>query len=314
VNDALASMRAQVPETPLVRSVALSRAFDADIWLKNETVSPIGSFKIRGALTALLRARARSQLGAVVTSSTGNHGLAIAHCAELLGVRAHVFLPESPNPLKRARIEALGANVYLEGSDLDASKELAIAFAKTHGYLFVDDGESIDVIEGAGVIGVEIGAALAHVDDVVVPMGSGSLASGVGLGVKSIHPNVRVTTVQAEGSPAMTESFCAKRPIARAASTIADGLICRVPAHLALAALEKYVDAAITTSEEALLCAVRAIALEAHILVEPSGAAAVAGAWSLRSELRGRRVVLVLTGSNIGEELLRRALDAPPLF
>ena len=179
------------------------------------------------------------------------------------------------------------------------------------GLIFVDDGEGLGVMEGAGTVGLEVARALPALDFFLVPMGSGSLAGGCGTAVKALHPRARVIAVQTEGSPAMVESFRARRPVPRPIDTIADGLVCREPAALALAALLEVVDDALLTDDATLLAAVHALAIRAHVLVEPSGAAALAGAWSIRDQLRGRTVVLVLTGSNITHELLAAALGNP---
>jgi threonine dehydratase len=130
----------------------------------------------------------------------------------------------------------------------------------------------------------------------------------------AIAPGARVIAVQAKGSPAMVESFHAGRSIECPANTIADGLICRVPAALALAALLAYVDDVRLTSDDDLLSCVRTLAELGHVLVEPAGAAALAGALGDRQAVRGRRVVLVLTGGNVTLEQLSHALSLPPLL
>jgi len=131
-------------------------------------------------------------------------------------------------------------------------------------------------------------------------MGSGSLASGVGMAM----PDARVVAVQAKGSPAMVESFHARRAIERPIDTIADGLVCRVPAQLALDALLEHVDDALAVSDAELLAAARAMILGAHLLVEPSGAAGLAAA--MQHDLRGQSVVVIATGSNITPEVFGR--------
>ena len=152
------------PPTPLVRALLLSRDLDCDLWVKNETVSPIASFKWRGALNDLLR---EPNTRGVVTSSTGNHGQGVAWAAGVVGVPAHIFLPLGANPTKRAKIALLGATIHDGGYDLDAAKETAIAFAAEKGLRFIDDGESEGVIEGAGTIGLEIARELERVDVVL---------------------------------------------------------------------------------------------------------------------------------------------------
>ena len=296
VADAAERLAPYAKPTPLVRSLLLSRDLGCELWIKNETVSPIASFKWRGALNDLLREPSMS----VVTSSTGNHGQGVAWAARVADVTAHVFLPRGANPVKRAKIELLGATIHDTGDDLDDAKAQALAFARAEGLRFVDDGESAGVIEGAGTVGLEIAQELEGVDVVFVPMGSGSLAAGIGLAM----PGAKVIAVQAKGSPAMVESFHARRPIERPIETIADGLVCRVPARLALDLLLEHVDDALTVSDEELLAAMRAMILGAHLLVEPSGAAGLAAA--LRDDLRGKRVVVIATGANVTGEVLAR--------
>ncbi|HEX6096027.1 MAG TPA: pyridoxal-phosphate dependent enzyme [Thermoanaerobaculia bacterium] len=282
--------------TPLVRSLLLSSRLGCDLWVKNETVSPVASFKWRGALNDILREPST----AVVTSSTGNHGQGVAWAARVAGVAAHVFLPLGANLVKRAKIELLGATIHDIGDDLDHAKAIAMQFARDEGLRFIDDGDSPGVIEGAGTVGVEIARQLEHVDVVYVPMGSGSLASGVGMAL----PDAHIVAVQAKGSPAMVESFHARRAIERPIDTVADGLVCRVPAQLALDALIEHVDDAMTVGDDELLAAVRTMILGAQLLVEPSGAAGLAAA--LRHDLRGKTVVVIATGANITEAVLER--------
>jgi threonine dehydratase len=305
-------VRAWLPETPLVRSELLSAALDADVWLKNETVSPIASFKWRGALTAI--SRATGNVSGAATSSTGNHGQGVAWAARALSIPAHIFLPENPNPVKRRMIEAFGATVHIAGGDIDEAKAEAQAFADRERLLFVDDGESLDMMEGAGTVGLEIARRLPEIHTFLVPMGGGTLTVGTAAGVKALQPDARVVAVQAKGAPAMVESFHARRSVERPIDTVADGLVSRVPARLALEGLWALADDATTVSDEALLASVKSLVESAHVLVEPAGAAALAAAWDRRDELRGRRLVLVLSGANITPQLLHRALDGQPLF
>ena len=314
VDRARAAIRVHLPETPLVRSELLSRALAADVWLKNETVSPIASFKLRGALTALLRAREAGATPEAVTSSTGNHGQGVAYAARTVGAVAHIFLPRGANPVKRRMIEALGATIHEGGVDLDDAKADAQGFAASRGLLFVDDGESLDVMEGAGTLGLEVAERLPEIDVLFVPMGSGTLTVGCAVALKGLQPRARVVAVQSSGSPAMVESFHAGRAVERAIDTVADGLVCRVPARLALEGLWTWVDDAVSVPDSTLLRALHALVEHAHVLVEPAGAAALAAAWAARADLRGRRVVLVLTGANVTMPVLEEALSTPGLI
>jgi threonine dehydratase len=308
------AIRPHLPETPLLRSELLSAALAAEVWLKLESASPVASFKARGALTALLRARDRGTLGAAVTASTGNHGQGVAFAARTLGVPAHVFMPDPPNPVKRRMVEAFGAEVHLVGRDIDEAKEAAEGFATERGLPFIDDGESLDVMEGAATVGLEIAERMESVDVAFVPMGSGTLAAGCGAALKHHHHGVKVVAVQSEGAPAMVESFRARRPVERPIDTIAEGLVSRVPARLALEGVWTFVDDAVALPDGALLAGVRTFAEAAHVLAEPSGAAGLAAAWARRDTLAGARVAVVLTGANVTAALLQKAMAGPPLF
>ncbi len=304
-------LRPYLEETPLVRSELLSRALGAEVWLKNETVGPIASFKLRGALTHLLRV---DTLRGAVTSSTGNHGQGVAYAARLLGVPAHIFLPARNNPVKRAMIRAFGATLHEVGDDIDAAKDAARDYAAGHGLEFVDDGESLAMMEGAGTVGLECAERLDRIDWMFVPMGAATLVGGTAAALKALHPAARIVAVQAKGAPAMVESFHARRPVEAPIDTVADGLACRVPARRALAALWALVDDAMTVGDDAMLAALRSTAECAHVLVEPAGAAALAAAWQRRDSLRAARVVLVLSGANVPSDVLREALARAPLF
>jgi threonine dehydratase len=314
VEAALKAIRPYQPETPLVRSTILSRSFRADVWLKNETVSPISSFKIRGALYALMRAQSQAQPAVAVTSSTGNHGQAVAWAAAQLGFAAEIFLPEGCNPVKKAMIQALGARLHEGGSDIDEAKDRARNHGARPGHIFVDDGENLDLMEGAGTVGLETARRLPKIQTAFVPMGSGSLVSGCAAAIKGIHPSARVIAVQAEGAPAMAESFRCRQALERPTATIADGLVCRVPADLALRAVWALVDDVSVVSDDELLAGIRTLIEECHIMVEPSAAAALAAAWQKRHEIEGQTVLLVLTGSNIAPSVLQSAMGHDSLL
>jgi threonine dehydratase len=314
IREAAGALAPYLAPTPLVRSELFSRALAADVWLKNETVTPIASFKLRGALTALRRAAAAGPVNRAVTSSTGNHGQGVAYAAKLLDLHADIFLPEIANPVKKAMIEAFGGTVHLYGKDIDAAKDQAKSLVAETGGCFVDDGDSVDVMEGAGTVGLEIAEALEGIECLLVPIGGGNLVSGCATALKAVQPSAQVVAVQAKGAPAMVESFHAREALERDIDTIADGLECRVPAPLALAVMWERVDDAWLVSDEDLLAGVHALAECAHVLVEPAGAATLAGAWRHREQLAGKRVVLILSGANATVEQLRGALATPPLI
>ena len=284
-------------QTPLYRSVHLSSWFDADVWLKVESANPIASFKSRGATTAISRALSARGIDEIVTSSTGNHGQGVALASSLLDVPCRIFMPADPNPVKLAMIESLGATLDIRSGDLDSTKAEAAAYAAERGAFFVDDGEDVNVMEGAGTVGLEIAESLAHIDDVFLPMGSGTFVSGCATALKALHKDVRILAVQSQESPAMTESFRHRAAVELPAMSVADGLECRVPAVLALEFVLSLVDAVLAVPDTDLLRSVRSLMEVQHLVAEPAGAAALAGAQhasdrAARSDDRpGRRAV-----------------------
>ena len=188
---AVETIRPYLAPTPLLRSELLSARLDADVWLKFETATPIASFKIRGALNAAIHAQ-RSGAQAVVTSSTGNHGQGVAYASRLLGMRAEIFLPQPANPVKAEMIKAFGGNLHEIGEDFDIAKTAALEYASEHDLKFINDGEAIDVMEGAGTIGYEIANQLSDIDLVLIPLGGGNLSSGCATALKALQPGVKV--------------------------------------------------------------------------------------------------------------------------
>ena len=304
---------AHLRPTPLEYSTGLSDLLGADVWLKVETISPIASFKARGALNHILLAMEAGECRGAVTSSTGNHGQGVAYAAKLVGIPADIFLPVSSVAIKKRMIGLFGGTVHEIGHDIDAAKDHAREFALQRQATFVDDGESAAMIEGAATVGLEIAETVADIDRVYAPLGSGVLASGVGLSMLNRQPNAEVIAVQSHGSPAMVESFRAKRPIERPIETFADCIVCRVPAIRALQSLLKWVRDCRLVSDDELLGAMHTMLVLGHILVEPGAAGVLARAFLDREEIRGKRVVLVASGANVDSAMIGRALEKPLL-
>jgi threonine dehydratase len=313
IESALERLRPHLPETPLIRSELLSRAFNADVWLKYEIMSPIASFKLRGALNAVL-VGAKSGIARAVTSSTGNHGQGVAYAARQIGVPADIFIPNPVNPVKAAMMRAFGATVHVVGDDIDMAKDAAREFAKDNAGLFLDDGEDIDIMEGAGTMGLEVVRSLPELDAMVVPTGGGNLASGTATALKGVIPSAKLYSVQASGSPAVAESFHARKIVERPIDTIADGLMTRVPPSLALEVLWELLDDAWLVTDDEILAGIHTLIECAHVLVEPAGSAALAGAWEHKELFADKQIMIMLSGANITTEHVTRALNTKPLF
>jgi threonine dehydratase len=311
---ALATIAEHVPETPLIRSEALSRAFDADIWLKLDCATATASFKLRGALCDLLRAEARGETGGVVASSSGNHGQGVAFGARLLGRNADIFLPEGNNDLKQGMICAYGGRVHVLGTDIDYAREAAIRHAEENGLYFVNDGISLDIMEGAATMATEIARRLDGIDYLIIPVGGGNLTAGCAAVMAEAQPGCRTIGVQPEGAPVIVRSFLEGRPLEVPGESFADGLVSRVTIPFAFEVFCRHVADGWLVGDQPIKAAMHSLAECAHLLAEPSGAAGLAAAWERHTLLKGKRVVLPITGGNASMDQLREALATPPLF
>ena len=225
------------------------------------------------------------------------------YAGRLHAVPVVVFASVHANPLKVARMRALGAEVRLAGADFDAAKDAARDFAAAHGARFVEDGAETAVSEGAGTIGIELLARGDALDDLLVPLGNGALLNGVARWTKAASPATRTIGVVARGAPAMRESFLAGRAVATAdARTIADGIAVRVPVPEAVADMQGLVDDVRAVDEDHLAEAMVLLRLEAGLVVEPAGAAGVAAILADRGRFAGRRVATIICGGNVAPE------------
>ncbi len=279
-----------------------------EVWLKREDVHELGAFKWRGALPALEGYRAAGATE-VVTASTGNHGAATAWAAARLGLAAIVYVPEGASEAKTALIEAQGAELRRAGADMDEAKELGRAYAAGRGLPFFEDGAEPAQVAGYRAIGEEIVAqASSPPSVVVVPVGNGALIAGVGEGLGG---RTKVVAVAAQEAPVMALSYETGRPVeCDRSATFADGLAVRVAIPSAVELVNRVADRFLLVSERELAEATAAY-FRAGIRAEGAAAAALAALAHLDGE---GPIVLVVTGRNIDDELLRRTLDDPASF
>jgi threonine dehydratase len=306
VRQAQELLRKYLGVTPLKRAPSLSRP-GREAHLKIETGLPTGSFKPRGALYALATNLARREIKEVTASSTGNHGAAVAFAAKTLGVRATIFLPENPNPVKRKKIEDLGARIVEAGiADLAAASECAKEYSTRAGAYYMNDATDADLPAGPATIGVEILDQLAEVRTVFVPMGDTALIRGMGAAIKQLAPQVKVIGVQAERAPSYCLSWRAGTPVpTESCDTCADGLATRLPEDANVQAIRELVDDVRLVSEEAMIDAIRHLYHHESVTAEPAGAAATA-AW-LEWQSAPAPAVLLVSGGNISDAVKQRA-------
>jgi threonine dehydratase len=306
ISSAHKRLRGRVIHTPLRRSDWLSQLAGTDVWLKLECVQLTGSFKIRGALNAaILHTERHAGVPApLVTASAGNHGRALALAAEQINVPLTVYVPESAPKAKTDPIAAHGARLIRVG-DYDAAEMAARDHASREGATFVSPYNDPDVIAGAGTVAVEVFEDLRETRAIVVPVGGGGLASGIGLVCLARPGRVSMTGVEAEASQAFSVALGAGRVTQiQPGPTLADGLAGNLEAGtITFPLMQRVCEGMVTVNEEELKLAITALAREEHVIAEGAGAAAVAAVAARRVKAEGPTVAIV-SGSNIDLQTL----------
>jgi threonine dehydratase len=290
--------------TPLLPSYWLSSIADGNVFLKLESLNLTSSFKIRGALNAALRLMATSAADAspqLVTASAGNHGRALALAAERLGLACVVFTPASAPEAKKNAIRRHGAVLHGECDDYDTAETQAKEYALAEGGIYISPYNHPDVIAGAGTIGLEIVEAMPAFDVIVIPLGGGGLASGMGLAIKAAAPHVTIVGVEVEASSPFTLSLEAGRITEiTPRQSLADGLTGNLePGTITFPLVRQVVDYVVTVSEDDLARAMKGLATEERLIVEGAGVAATAAIMAGKASAPGQRVVAMVTGGNV---------------
>ncbi|MEK9519071.1 threonine ammonia-lyase [Streptomyces sp. NPDC087908] len=294
--------------TAMEGSRHLSSLVGAPVHLKCENLQRTGSFKLRGAYVRIAGLRPEQRAAGVVAASAGNHAQGVALASRLLGVHATVFMPVGAPLPKVAATREYGADVRLHGHVVDETLAAAEQYARETGAVFIHPFDHPDIIVGQGTVGLEILEQCPEVRTILVGVGGGGLAAGIGLAVKSVRPDVRVIGVQAEGAAAYPPSLAAGHPVVvESPVTMADGIKVGRPGDVPFALIQEYVDEVRTVSEDALSSALLLCLERAKLVVEPAGASPVAALLSDPTSFRGP-VVAVLSGGNVDPLLLQRIL------
>jgi threonine dehydratase len=303
-------------KTPLVRAQfpGLSGYGTAkEIYLKAESLQPIGAFKIRGASNKILQLTPEEIAHGVITYSSGNHAQGVAYAAREVGTKAVIVMPSNAPAIKRAATLAMGAEIVDVG--VASSERLAKSdeLVREHGYIVIPPYDDEQIIAGQATCGLEIVEALPEVDLVLAPVSGGGLLGGVATAVKLLHPQANVFGVEPELAGDTAESFrtgsIVTWPAELTSRTIADGLRTQSVGQLNFAHIQAFVDGIITVAEAEIRAAMRAIVAATHLVPEPSGAVATAALLFHGAELPTyRRAVAVVSGGNVDPAQLAQIL------
>jgi len=293
--------------TPLYHYPTLSDLIGANIWIKHENHQPVGAFKVRGGLNLAANLTNEEKSNGLFTASTGNHGQSIAYAAKAYGLKATIAVPEGANPGKVAAMRGLGAEVVFHGVDFDEAREWIKLVAEKKGGKFVSPTDE-HLIHGVGTYALEILEELPSVDTIIVPVGAGSGVCGTGIVAKTINKGIQIIAVQSAQAPAMKLSWESGMMVEAEMKTIAEGLATRIPFENTQRIMRKYVDDFILVDDEDIKLAITTLLEHTHNLVEEAGAAPLAAAIQIKETIKGKNIVLVMSGGNISLHNLKNAL------
>ncbi|MCR4925532.1 MAG: threonine ammonia-lyase [Clostridiales bacterium] len=294
--------------TFLIRSHKINP--ESKLYIKPENLQVTGSFKVRGAYYKISQLSDEEKSRGVIACSAGNHAQGVALGASKNGIKSLICLPDSAPISKVEATKGYGADVCLVPGAYDDAYQRALELKEKHGYTFVHPFNDEDVIAGQGTIGLEIMKELPDADVVLVPVGGGGLISGVAFAVKSINPNCKVYGVQAEGAPSMAKSVHdGKIETLDRVVTFADGIAVKTPGTLTYEMCKNYVDDIVTVTDDEVAAAVLALIDYQRLVAEGAGAVSVAAAMFNKVDVKGKKVVCIVSGGNIDVTILSRVIN-----
>ena len=308
VFDAQVVLKKILRETKLVRAHGI--APECELYLKPENLQITGSFKVRGSAYKIAMLSDEEKARGVIACSAGNHAQGVALAATKNGIKSLICLPDSAPISKVEATKGYGADVCLVEGCYDDAYKKALELKEREGYTFVHPFDDENVIAGQGTIALEILNDLDNIDAIVVPIGGGGLISGIAYTVKQIRPSVKVYGVQATGAPSMYNAVNSGKPeTLSSVSTIADGIAVKRPGDNTFALVSKYVDEIALVSDDEVASAILALMEKQKMIAEGAGAVSVAAVMFDKFDLKGKRVVAVVSGGNIDVTSLSRVID-----
>jgi threonine dehydratase len=298
-----------MPPTPQYSWPLINRRLDAEVWVKHENHTPVGAFKIRGAMLYMeWLTRTQPELRAVIAATRGNHGQGVAMAARLHGVTCVIVVPHGNSVEKNRAMIAQGAELVEHGQDFQESLEYARMLAGDRGFVMVDSFHE-RLVMGTATYALEFLQSSPLLARVYVPIGLGSSICGVSAARNALGLTTEIVGVVASGSPSYALSFRQRKVVdAPSRTAIADGLACRTPNRSAMEIIWENVARIIEVSDAEIEAAMRALYQDTHNVAEGAAAAALAGALKEQDANRGMRIGIVLTGGNVDANVFARVL------
>lgn len=313
VLDARERIAGKVHRTPLMPVTRIGAAAGVSLALKCESLQKTGSFKVRGALNALLAMDEASRRRGVITVSAGNHAQALAYAASITGVKATVVMFEKAPRLKVEASRGYGAEVVLHGASSIESFTHARMLERERGLVFVHPFDDVPVAAGAGTVGLEILEESEPIDVLVVSIGGGGLISGVAAAVRARSPRTRIVGVEPVGAAVIRKSLDAGKPMRLdRIDTIADGLTAPMAGETTFPAIQRLIHDVVLVTDDEIRASMRDLLVYAKLVAEPAAAAAVAAVSTGKvGAKKGDRVVAILSGGNVDLSRIAEIAGAP---
>ena len=307
IREAHKAMEGAVLRTPSVYSPALSSMIDADVWLKLENQQITSSFKPRGAFTRMSALTPDEAKRGVISMSAGNHAQAVAYHAKQMGIPAVIVMPAQTPFAKINRTRAWGAEVILEGRNLNECEGVISQIIAERGMTLIHPYNDELVMTGQGSVGLEMLADNPDLDTLIVPVGGGGLISGIAIAARDINPDIRIIGVEAELWPTMTD-MVAGDDIRGGGETLAEGIAVKKPGALTMPVVRDLVDEIVLVSEVIIEQAVGVMVEQQRLVTEGAGAAGVAALLQYPEKFKGHKSGVVICGGNIDPRLLSAVL------
>jgi threonine dehydratase len=309
IRDAQTVVYRSMPPTPQYTWPLLNQRLGTEAWIKHENHTPVGAFKLRGALVYIdWLKETQPGLAGVAAATRGNHGQGVTMAARLAGLKAVIVVPRGNSREKNRAMIAQGAELIEHGDDFQESLEFARALAAERGYTMIDSFHE-RLLMGTATYALELFEAAPPLDAVFVPIGLGSSICGMAAARNALGLTTEIIGVVAAASPSYALSFRERRVVEAPSRTVlADGLACRMPNAQAMEVIWEQVSRIVEVTEAEIAHAMRAYYQDTHNLAEGAGAAALAGALKEKNVLQGKRIGIILTGGNVDMEIYEDGL------
>ena len=303
-------MKGIIHQTPLDFSQTFTDMSHNEVYLKLENLQKTGSFKVRGSINKLTSLSKEELSKGVIAASAGNHAQGVAYSSKMLNIPCTIVMPKGAPLSKIQATKNYGAEIVLEGDVFDDALAHAMELSEKQGFTLVHTFDDDEIIAGQGTVGLEILEQLPDVEAIICPVGGGGLIAGIAVAVKEKNPNVAIYGVEASACPSMAQSLLEKKPITvPSGPTVADGIAVKKPGVRNLEIVEKYVDDLVTVDELEMIRTMFLLLERNKLLVEGSGASSLAALLYKKLNIKGKKVVALLSGGNVDVNFISRIIE-----